>query len=139
MEVNSSLNVNTSVSQNSDSIEYNNTIKANVDANLGNDDVVINVNVSAKTGTEASATMDSTHIDVSYSNTTEVSAGVSVGNDYANTSVTVSAKTGTEASAGAGLDGNNAHDLLNILNKKNNLDCSYMCNMFGFRIVPKYY
>ena len=38
-----------------------------------------------------------------------------------------------------GLDGNNAHDLLNILNKKNNLDCSYMCNMFGFRIVPKSY
>jgi hypothetical protein len=37
----------------------------------------------------------------------------------------------------SGLDGNNAFDLLNILNKKNNLNCHYLCNIFGSKIVDK--
>ena len=37
----------------------------------------------------------------------------------------------------SGLDGNNGVDLLNILNKKNNLNCDCLCNIVGSKIVPK--
>lgn len=39
----------------------------------------------------------------------------------------------------SGLDGNNARDLLHLLNFKNKLQCYYICNIFGFRIFPKKY
>jgi hypothetical protein len=39
----------------------------------------------------------------------------------------------------SGLDAYNATKLLKILNKKNEVNCDYICNKFGFRIVPKSY
>jgi len=77
-----------------------------VNKDIGNH---VNVNAECKTGTVASASIDSQSVSASFDNSTTASANMTIGNSNASVDLGVSAKTGTVASASGGLDGNNVY------------------------------
>ena len=82
---------------------------SSVNKNIGNKNVPVNVNAEYKTGTGASAKMDSHSISATFDNSTKASANMTIGNSNASLDLGVSAKTGVVASASGGLDGKNVY------------------------------
>lgn len=82
---------------------------ASVNKNIGNKNIPVNVNAECKTGTVASAKVDSQSVSASFDNSTTASANMTIGNSNASLDLGVSAKTGIVASASGGLDGKNVY------------------------------
>ncbi len=83
--------------------------KASVNKDIGDKNIPVNVNAEYKSGTVATAKVDSHSASATFDNSTTASANMTIGNSNASLDVGVSAKTGVVASASGGLDGKNVY------------------------------
>jgi len=85
------------------------SINNSTSSSVGNSHLPVNVSAEYKTGTVASASVDSHSASASFDNSTTASANMTIGTSNASTNIGVNAKTGIVASASGGLDGNNIY------------------------------